>query len=271
GFRRGVLVLCIGALWGMPRASYAWEWRDLWLRRDQQGQQLLEDNQPDRAAAKFDDPRWRSVAQYRAGKFNEAVEGFMQQTDADAHYNRGNALASAGRYDDAIAAYEQALRLQQDHADAQYNLELIKKARQQQKNTQDGQNKSSQGQNGQNQPQQGSSTTPQPGEQGKQPGHDAGTPRGAQNKAPQDRTGEEKSAQTPQGMQGQEEESETDARKSQRHRGDAAPLTAEQREQERYVVQQLRRVPDDPGGLLRQKFLREQQRRQGKILRGERP
>ncbi|MEK6749624.1 MAG: VWA domain-containing protein [Pseudomonadota bacterium] len=272
GFRRGVLIVCVAVLWGLPQPSYAWQWQDLWLRRDQQAQRLLEDDQALRAAEVFADTRWRSVAQYRAGNFNEAAQGFLQQQDADAHYNRGNALARAGRYDDAIAAYEQALRAQAGHEDAQYNLDLLKKARKQgQKQPQDGQKNPSQGQDGQAQQQQNSSSTPQPGEQGKQPEQAQDQARAAQKNAPQDQTGEQNAAQ-PQRGKGEDGEKldAEDNPQSPTQKGAAAQSDA-QREHERYVVQQLRRVPDDPGGLLRQKFLREQQRRQGQTKRGERP
>lgn len=56
-------------------------------------------------------------------------------------------------------------------------------------------------------------------------------------------------------------------------RATAAPLSAEQRiaaEQQQALEQWLRRVPDDPGALLRRKFALEQQRRAQEQARGER-
>ncbi len=38
---------------------------------------------------------------------------------SDAHVNRGNALSALGRRDEALAAYDQALALNPDRAEAQ--------------------------------------------------------------------------------------------------------------------------------------------------------
>ena len=46
----------------------------------------------------------------------------QQSADADAHFNRGNALQEQGKLEEAIAAYRAAIRLQPDYADAHDNL-----------------------------------------------------------------------------------------------------------------------------------------------------
>ena len=45
---------------------------------------------------------------------------------ADAHYNRGNALQAAGRLDDAVQAYRQALVCEADHSLALYDLARLR-------------------------------------------------------------------------------------------------------------------------------------------------
>src|SRR3546814_2328461 len=50
---------------------------------------------------------------------------------ADAAYNRGNALARAGRYEDGIKAYDQALAQQPDMADVIANRRLVEAAKRQ--------------------------------------------------------------------------------------------------------------------------------------------
>ena len=43
------------------------------------------------------------------------------RTYAEAYNNRGAAKAALGRHDDAIADYDEAIRLKPDHAEAYYN------------------------------------------------------------------------------------------------------------------------------------------------------
>lgn len=61
--RRGWL-FCLPLLFMFPQNSQAFEFQDLWLRPDQQGQRLLEQHRPAEAALRFDDVRWRGVALY---------------------------------------------------------------------------------------------------------------------------------------------------------------------------------------------------------------
>lgn len=49
----------------------------------------------------------------------------------------------------------------------------------------------------------------------------------------------------------------------------AEPMSQEEREQQQAMEQWLRRIPDDPGGLLRRKFQREYQRHQGRDRAGQ--
>lgn len=76
------------------------------------------------AAELLEDPLWRGIALYRAGRFEPAAEAF-RQAGPRASYNRGNALARAGRYEEAVAAYDAVLyRTPQDEA-ARINRALV--------------------------------------------------------------------------------------------------------------------------------------------------
>src|SRR5690606_15966894 len=62
---------------------------------------------------------------YRREDYAAASKAWEKLPGADAAYNRGNALAHAGRYEDAIAAYDEALRLQPGMEDAVANRKLV--------------------------------------------------------------------------------------------------------------------------------------------------
>ncbi|MFQ5345838.1 MAG: tetratricopeptide repeat protein, partial [Mariprofundus sp.] len=111
-------------------------WKDMWQRPDQQGQALLQEDKSEAAAAKFEDPEWKSSALYRAEKYKESAQALDGIESTDAWYNRGNALAKSGDLKAAVEAYEQALKTDKTHEDAAFNLELVKKAMQQQQSGQ---------------------------------------------------------------------------------------------------------------------------------------
>lgn len=76
------------------------------------------------AVALFDDPLWRGVALYKAEAFEEAAEAF-RQAGPRASFNRGNALAFAGRFDEAAAAYDAVIFRNPDDQEAHANRALI--------------------------------------------------------------------------------------------------------------------------------------------------
>ncbi|MCF0019177.1 VWA domain-containing protein, partial [Stutzerimonas stutzeri] len=75
--RRGWL-FCLPLLLLQPQPASAFEFEDLWLRRDQQGQRLLEAEQPAKAAERFADRRWQAMALYEAGDYTGAAERFAE-------------------------------------------------------------------------------------------------------------------------------------------------------------------------------------------------
>ena len=211
-FRRGILLSWL-ALWLAgslaPQPVMA---QSLWVPAawaDYQAWRLLEAGQPDAAAARFADPRWRAAAQYRAGQFELAARTLASGTDADAHYNRGNALAQQGKLTDALAAYDAALALRPDDADTRHNRELMQRL-----------------------------LKPPPPSPPPPKGAKGGTPPPASADQPASR----QAPLPPKSALGQASDAE--------------------REAQRVADQWLRRIPDEPGSLLRRKLLAEQRRRQ---------
>ncbi len=237
----------------------------LWKRADQlQHQRLAE-----------------GVQAYRSGDFAGARKQF-EGIDSDAGwYNLANALARQGNYDEAIAAYDRALALHPGMADAVANRAVVEAARKrkqsgggqgqdQQKPPQNGQQKqpqSSQGQqNPQGQPQQGqqdppkagdnnAQSKPQPGERGRD-GQQA--PPQVEDAKAQAQADEQQRQRMQQAMQqAREGKGEQDGKPVPGSEG----TTPRQREEQQAVEAWMRRVPDDPGALLRAKFQLENERR----------
>jgi Ca-activated chloride channel family protein len=237
-FRKGsVALILIAPLLSLSEPTSASIWQGLWQNPDQQGQQALEAGEAAKAQSLFEDSQWRGSAAYRAGDFESAIGEFIQQDSADGHYNRGNALAKSGDLDGAIEAYDRALQLEPEMEDAQANRDLIEKLKQQQDQQQDQQQSSDQN-NQQNQDQQ-QSKSDQSQDQSQEPQQ-------SENQEPQ-----QDGSQEPQQSEGKEPQQEQE--QAQEQPANAEPSEEEQQNQQE-IEQMLRQVPDDPGGLLREKF-----------------
>jgi Ca-activated chloride channel homolog len=121
-FRRGVLavlplLLCTGFI---PESANAAS------RADVEARQLFDAGRYVEAADRFTDARWKAAAHYRAGRFDEAARLLEGLEDPDSLYNRANALARMGRLQDALAGYEEALRIRPNDADTLHNRDLVR-------------------------------------------------------------------------------------------------------------------------------------------------
>ena len=266
-FRRGwiclwLLVFVVPA----PRAS-ALEWQDLWKRADQQGYDAWQAEQAERAAQLFKNPEWRSAAQYRAGAFEASAATLGGIDSATAHYNRGNALAKAGQLPAAIGAYDRALELEADHADARYNRDLLEqflKDNPQEQQQPQNQGQGEQGQQGDSDQAQSESGEQQSGEQSS----DEQSEQGQQGETGDSQAGEGTQDQPDEATEGEsqgEEQTEQNANAGEESADDATETAPDPKEVEQWASEQaaeqwLRRIPQDPGGLLRRKFLYQYQR-----------
>lgn len=124
-FRRGWLGCVLVVLMLPGRPAHAFDWASLWQRADQRAWQALQHGDAETARALAQDPALAGAAAYRAGDYDAAVQGFAAGGGATADYNRGNALAKAGHYQQAIDAYDQALAQQPDFPDAIANRKAV--------------------------------------------------------------------------------------------------------------------------------------------------
>lgn len=266
-FRKGLLVIPLVVLMNYPQDSYAYDWQDLWQTPDQQAQQAFDLQQYDQAAAQFQSPEWQAAAQFKAEKYQQAAETLqpLEQHSADLYYNQATALAKANQLEQALETYQKALQLNPRHEDALYNKNLVeealKKQQQDQKQDQDKDKQQSDSAKQKQSDDKDSKSSEQSNEQQAQQdkqSEDATSDQTNQDKETdkaqqQSEKEQQKATETEKQDKAQKAESEQDAQK------ESAQQQTEQEanddsEQKQAQEQWLKRIPDDPAGLLKRKF-----------------
>ena len=288
--RQGVMlqVALLLSLFIIPvEDSLAFEWEDLWQTQNQQAQKMLDEGKFSEAAEHFDSLEHKANANYQAKQFEKASEQYAQSESANQFYNHGNALAHQQKFEDAIKSYEQALKINPDNKDAQHNKSLIEEFLKQQSESsdqqdsdqnsdnkdqqnKDQQNKDQQSQDQQNEDQQNSDEQ-QSNENQEQSDQEQKDQQSSQQDQQKDQSNQEQKDQqekSDQASQDQKDkqaeqaksEEQKQAEKEQEAKASTMPKPEDLTDEEKQSYEQwMRRVPDDPGGLLRRKF--EQQSR----------
>ncbi|RUO77178.1 VWA domain-containing protein [Idiomarina seosinensis] len=239
-----------------------------WLNVEQQAQQLYQQKQYQTAAELSQQPLRRGAAEYRAGDYQAAADSFAQSDSPEGWYNRGNALAQLEQFDAATDAYQTALDKRPDWQAAQQNLELMQQLLEQQEQQQGEQQE-------QNQEQQDD------GEQGEdrrdQSGQSQGNNQGQQDSqsgnSEEQQQDESQDQQQDNEQQQQDQKQQQEGKQQQPEAGQQQPESDQRRnrrvqfnddidpEKAQQLEQWMKRIPDDPSILLRNKMLLESQRR----------
>jgi Ca-activated chloride channel family protein len=91
---------------------------------DPLGRLALRAGMPELAAPLLRDPLWKGIALYRAGAYDAAVAE-LRRAGPSGYFDRGNALARAGRFPEAVEVYDAALYDEPLDADARANRALV--------------------------------------------------------------------------------------------------------------------------------------------------
>ena len=212
-----LLLLCAYLISNQVLASNAWQ------TPDQQAAKLLAQGKAKEAERLFETPHWQGVAQFKSAQYEKAIKTFESlPKSSQSSYNLGNALAHTGKYEKAIKAYNDAIKRSATNSDAIENKKIVEDLLKKQKK--DNKSNNNNDQDKQNQDKQN---------QDKQ----------NQDKQNQDKKNKDKQNQDKQNQDKQNQDKQNQANKN--------------REKNQAEMQQLKRVPDNPGGLLKQKFLRD--------------
>jgi Ca-activated chloride channel homolog len=274
-FRKGLLSLAFLLLLPFPKNSYALDmdkgWQDLWKTKDQQAQEAYNNQQYGKAAELFENPDWKAAAHYKSGAFDKAMENLKNNTSADSLYNQGNALAQSGQLKEALDAYKQALKLNPNDDDTKYNKDLIEKELEKQKqeqkqdqqnkdDKQDAKDKKEQQQNkdgdksDKSEQDQSQENKEEQTENDKKPEQKSEQSQESTEQQPEKKEAEKQDNQQETAKPEQAEKTDEQKDKSKPEAASAQPLDTLSKEEQQAHEQWLKRIPDDPAGLLKRKF-----------------
>ena len=285
-FRRGLIFGFLLISLHLPgfvisESAYAFEWKDLWKNKDQQGQQYFIEGSHSEAAQVFENPEWKGLSHFRSGNHENALEEWKVIDSPRSLFNQGNALAKLGKLDQAIDSYDQVLEREPEHSDARFNRDLLKKLLEEQ----DIQKQQNQEQDGSGEDQQKSE--PQQSEnQSERSEEDPSSAESGSDSKNQDMENSGQSEQAQKSDSQNKEISEAQSDKREQENTDEASVTEENNQegeedskqqqayikprsvseltednpQEQELRQWLQKIPDDPSRLLRNKMYRAHQR-----------
>ncbi|MCK5830193.1 MAG: VWA domain-containing protein [Methylococcales bacterium] len=265
-FRKGLLSLALLCLLPFPKTSYAQEWNNLWKTQDQQAEQAFTKKEYQKAADKFQNPQWKAAAHYKAGQYQQAIDTLQNDQSATGLYNLGNTLALSGKLPEAIKAYKESLLKNPTNDDAKYNKELVEKElEKQQKQQQEDENQNSEDkedsqQNDKDKKEQGDNKSNQSDEKNKSEQNQSEN--NSENNSEQNSDPEEPEQQSEEKSDTNKSENSKENQqkpqdKNQKAKEDASPQpeeSSEYNESKQANEQWLKRIPDDPAGLLKRKF-----------------
>lgn len=264
-FRKGYLFIIVLIVFPQSDPVYAFELDQLWKNQNQQAHELFDNSKIKEAAEKFSDNKWKAAAEYKSGQYQKALESYQQldTSNPDNLYNLANTQAQLGQYDKALENYNKLIEQNPDHSDAKYNRDQIEKM-QQQKDQQSDKDKNSDNDKSSNNKDDKSSdkqsSDKDSSDNNENQDNDSKDKEPEENSKDDQKESSDKDSKPEQAQQNEKQKQQESADDNK----DAQPADQEQqlsKEQQQANEQWLRRIPDDPGGLLRRKFQYQSQQR----------
>ena len=261
-FRKGWVFVFLLTIMPIDNSVYALDWNDLWKTRDQQAKEAMESGDYDKAIELFEDSEWLAAAHYKAGNYRQSANGYNNNSNIDHLYNHANSLAKIGQFEEAIENYEKVIAEEPNAEDALYNLNLLKdllsENQSSEENNDDGQS-SEEASTGEQSQQQNGDESEQSDNEGNSKTGDSGDESDAN---PNQKLSNEEDIEAIEKELERAAEENSNQESQQEDNNESGIEGRMAQEQQQAMEQWLRRIPDDPGGLLRRKF-RYQYQRQG--------
>ena len=264
----------------MSERAYAFEWKDLWKNKDQQGQQFFIEGLHSEAAQVFENPEWKGLSYFRSGNLENALEEWKEIDSPRSLFNQGNALAKLRKLDQAIDRYDQVLEREPEHSDARFNRDLLKKLLEEQEKQQQNQQQDGSGEDQQkteNQQSENQSERSEENPSSAESGSDSKNQNmenseqteqaqksDSQNKeiseAQSDKQEQENTNETSVAEENNQQEDQDSKEQQAFIKPRSVSELTEDNPQEQELRQWLQKIPDDPSRLLRNKMYRAHQR-----------
>ena len=256
-------------------------WNKLWKNNEQLAAIALQNKQYDKAKKLSTNPMRLGTANYKNEDYEAALKYFKQASGASAHYNSGNVLAKLEKYKEAIEAYNQALKLQPNMDDAKKNKSVVEKLLKQKKHKKadskkdqkngeskkEGNDKKNNKGGKPNKDGKEKNDDSKQGSKGEEDKKNSGKGKKDDNKSDNQFSEANKKLEQNKKEEPNEEEqidkvknnqnkskNEKQETKSVNKKGIKAEADELNKEEKMAAEQWIRRIPDDPGGLLRRKF-----------------
>ena len=255
-FRKGYLSFLLCFFIVQPDDVLALDWNELWFNKDQLGMRALENKENEKASELFENRDWKAAAKYKAGDYSATERLLQDAEDKRSLYNKGNALAKQGRYEEAIAMYDKVLNKDAEHEDAKFNKELLEKELEKK---QQGQSKKPEQTNegtDKNENDDGFESDynlQRSGSHGESGQKGDGQSEKSEEMSDGGKQGGEKNSDNDE--QDNIKEQKTDEEEGENKQQPSMQAQSNEVDEEKQASEQwLRRIPDDPSGLLRRKF-----------------